>query len=57
MNVVEGTVRRTGGAAHVEAPGGVRWPLLQGPGADGQAVAYGIRPEHLALGRNGGEQV
>ena len=26
MNVVEGTVRRAGGAAHVEA-GGVRWPL------------------------------
>jgi multiple sugar transport system ATP-binding protein len=54
MNVVEGTVRRAGGAAHVEAKGGVRWPLPQGPGADGQAVAYGIRPEHLSLGRNGG---
>jgi multiple sugar transport system ATP-binding protein len=53
MNVVEGTVRRAGGAAHVEA-GGVRWPLFQGPGADGQTVAYGIRPEHLALGQNGG---
>ena len=54
MNVVEGTVRRGGGAAHVEAAGGVRWPLPQGPGADGQAVAYGIRPEHLTFGRNGG---
>jgi len=54
MNVVEGTVRRAGGAAHVEAASGVRWPLAQGPGADGQAVAYGIRPEHLTLGRNGG---
>jgi multiple sugar transport system ATP-binding protein len=54
MNVVEGTVRRASGAAHVEAAGGVRWPLSQGPGADGQAVAYGIRPEHLTLGPNGG---
>jgi multiple sugar transport system ATP-binding protein len=54
MNVVEGTVRRAAGAAHVEAAGGVRWPLSQGPGADGQAVAYGIRPEHLTLGPNGG---
>jgi multiple sugar transport system ATP-binding protein len=54
MNVVEGTVRRSGGSAHVEAAGGVLWPLPQGPGADGQPVAYGIRPEHLTLGRNGG---
>jgi multiple sugar transport system ATP-binding protein len=53
MNVVEGTVRRAGGTAHVEADG-VRWPLAQGPGADGQRVAYGIRPEHLTLGKNGG---
>ena len=53
MNVVEGTVRRAGGAAHVEAAGGVRWPLDGGPGADGQAVAYGIRPEHLTLASGG----
>ena len=55
MNVVEGTVRRAGGTAHVETVGGARWPLDGGPGADGQAVAYGIRPEHLTLasGRNG----
>ncbi len=54
MNVVEGTVRRASGAAHVEAAGGVRWPLDHGPGADGQSVAYGIRPEHLTLGAGGG---
>jgi multiple sugar transport system ATP-binding protein len=54
MNVVEGTVRRADGATHVEAAGGVRWPLAHGPGADGQAVAYGIRPEHLTLGASGG---
>ena len=49
MNVVSGTVRRSGAGGHVEAGGAVRWPLNGGPGADGQAVAYGIRPEHLTL--------
>jgi multiple sugar transport system ATP-binding protein len=53
MNVVEGTVRRAGGAAHVETEGGARWPLVGGPGADGQAVSYGIRPEHLTLASGG----
>ena len=48
MNVVEGTVRRGNGAAHVEAAGGVRWPLGNA-GTEGQQVAYGIRPEHLTL--------
>jgi len=54
MNVIKGTVRRSGGGAHVEAAGGVRWPLEGGPGAEGQAVAYGIRPEHLSLAGGGG---
>jgi multiple sugar transport system ATP-binding protein len=49
MNVVNGTVRRAGGAAQVEVGGGVRWPLDSGPGSDGQAVAFGVRPEHLTL--------
>jgi multiple sugar transport system ATP-binding protein len=49
MNVVNGVVRRTGGSAYVEAEGGVRWPLDGGPGRDGLAVAYGVRPEHLTL--------
>ena len=49
MNIVNGTVRRTGARAYVEVSGGIRWPLDGGPGAEGQAVAYGIRPEHLAL--------
>jgi multiple sugar transport system ATP-binding protein len=53
MNVVEGTVRRAGGAAYVEVADGVRWPLDGGPGADGQAVSYGIRPEHLTLDSGG----
>jgi multiple sugar transport system ATP-binding protein len=53
MNVVQGTVRRAGGAAHVEAEGGAHWPLDGGPGVDGQAVSYGIRPEHLTLASGG----
>ena len=57
MNVVNGTVRRAGGTAHVEVPGGVHWPLDHGPGADGQPVTYGIRPEHLTLAAVGGNAV
>ncbi len=49
MNVVEGTLRRNGAAAFVEAAGGTRWPLHSAVGTDGQAVVYGIRPEHLML--------
>ncbi|MDE2360377.1 MAG: sn-glycerol-3-phosphate ABC transporter ATP-binding protein UgpC [Betaproteobacteria bacterium] len=48
MNVVRGTLRRTGGAAHVETADGVRWPAGSG-GVDGQGVAYGVRPDHLEL--------
>lgn len=50
MNLVHGTLRRSGGAAHVESEDGVRWPVGDQPGSDGQAVALGIRPEHLSLG-------
>ena len=53
MNVVNGTLRRSNGSAYVEAAGGVRWPLGQSAGADGQAVAYGVRPEHLSLAGSG----
>ncbi len=55
MNVVEGTVRRSGrGRAR---RGGGRRALaachrVRAPTA--RPVAYGIRPEHLTLGRNGG---
>src|SRR5262245_4960787 len=53
MNVVDGTVRRSNGRAYVEAAGGTRWPLFGTAGADGLAVTYGIRPEHLRLGGAG----
>ena len=49
MNIMNGKVSRTNGSAHVEVAGGVRWPLRVAPGADGQAVAYGIRPGDLTL--------
>jgi multiple sugar transport system ATP-binding protein len=58
MNVVDGTLRRSGGSAFVEAGGGVRWPVGAMPGTDGQAVAFGVRPEHLELAsENGGDAV
>jgi multiple sugar transport system ATP-binding protein len=49
MNIVNGKLRRAAGSAYIEADGGLRWPLRSAAGADGQAVAYGIRPEHLSL--------
>jgi multiple sugar transport system ATP-binding protein len=56
MNVIEGTVRRNGGAPHVEAAGGIRWPLGAVSAGEGQRVAYGIRPEHLDLAGSNAER-
>jgi multiple sugar transport system ATP-binding protein len=51
MNVMTGTVRRGADGAWVEVEGGGRWPLpANGPGADGQAISYGIRPGDLGVG-------
>jgi multiple sugar transport system ATP-binding protein len=55
MNVIEGTVRRNGGA-YVEAAGGVKWPLGAVSAGEGQRVAYGIRPEHLDLAGSNAER-
>ena len=49
MNIIEGTVRSVNGARHVEAPGAVLWPLGNAAPSDGQAVSYGVRPEHLSV--------
>jgi len=50
MNVVTGTLRRQGGQAWVEGDGHARWPVeAGGPGVNGQAVTYGVRPEHLSV--------
>src|SRR5205807_5411994 len=49
MNVIDGQLRSANGEAL-----GSRWPVSPAArGADGQAVKYGIRPEHLQLGRDG----
>jgi multiple sugar transport system ATP-binding protein len=48
MNVFDGVLRD--GA--VEALGAL-WPAPRNKGAQGQPVRYGIRPEHLVLGRDG----
>ena len=57
MNVVNGTLRRANGRAHVECAGGIRWPMPVGPGADGQSVTLGVRPEHLTLASPGVDAV
>ena len=50
MNFLPGTLRRSADAAHIELHDGTRLaaPLRSG-GADGQAVVFGTRPEHLTL--------
>jgi multiple sugar transport system ATP-binding protein len=48
MNVVDGVVKRANGRAFVETPGGVCWPLAANA-EDGRRVAYGVRPESLAI--------
>ncbi len=55
MNMIPGTVRANGGAPQVAFAGGAALPLPAGAQAkDGQAVLYGIRPEHCAVGEGGG---
>ncbi|MBC7481152.1 MAG: sn-glycerol-3-phosphate ABC transporter ATP-binding protein UgpC [Rhizobacter sp.] len=55
MNFLPGTLKRGGGAAHIELPDGTR---LEAParagGVDGQPVVFGTRPEHLTLADSGG---
>ena len=53
MNVIEGTLRGSGGTTVVEAAG-TRWPVPpQIGGRDGQTVHYGIRPGDMHLAPNG----
>jgi multiple sugar transport system ATP-binding protein len=48
MNLLPGTVEKT----HVLGVGGIKLPLPKKHGAKpGQKVIYGIRPEHLSLGK------
>lgn len=53
MNVLDGTLRRAAGRAWVDAAGAA-WPLpADAAGADGLAVKYGVRPEHLGIAQDG----
>ena len=55
MNFLPGVLRRRAEGSYVEVEGGQRLPIPAGSaGEDGQAVVYGIRPEHLSLGSSGG---
>jgi multiple sugar transport system ATP-binding protein len=50
MNMVPGTARVNGAGTRIEFAGGTTLPLPLGAhAADGQAVLYGIRPEHCLL--------
>jgi multiple sugar transport system ATP-binding protein len=49
MNILDGTLVRGAATPHVEAQG-MRWPLAATvSAADGTAVAYGVRPEDIAI--------
>ena len=50
MNVFDGIFRKS--SSCVEALGH-RWPVATSGGGDGQAVKYGIRPEHIGLDGGG----
>ncbi len=53
MNVMNGTLKKTVGQAHVEV-GAQKWPVAADTsGADGQAVSYGVRPGDLYISDNG----
>jgi multiple sugar transport system ATP-binding protein len=55
MNMVPGTARMNGAGRRIEFAGGVTLPLpLGADAADGQAVLYGIRPEHCLLAEGAG---
>ena len=52
MNFLPGVLRREGNNIHVRMQSGVELPLPpEASGNDGRKVIYGVRPEHLALGR------
>jgi multiple sugar transport system ATP-binding protein len=52
MNIMQGTLRRTDGNAHVETADGIRWPLGAPAADEGRSVSYGVRPDHLELAPN-----
>src|SRR5579863_5460186 len=57
MNFISGTLQREGDEASVETADGVRLPAGTARGNAGQAVVYGVRPEHLIVAPTGGVPV
>ena len=54
MNFLEGTLKINGGEPWVETANGARLPVAAAPqAANGKAVTYGIRPEHLEFADDG----
>ena len=54
MNFLDATIRRQNGSAAAQAHDGTLLPLPAGAaGEDGQAIVYGVRPEHLELTQTG----
>jgi multiple sugar transport system ATP-binding protein len=51
MNILDGVLRKSSSCVEIL---GQRWPVgaLSG-GIEGQAVKYGVRPEHIAVGGQG----
>lgn len=58
MNFIPATLRRNADRAEVEFADGTRLPAPYAhcglEGTDGQRVVYGVRPEHLHIGTDGG---
>ena len=55
MNLINGTLKAAGGARRVVTDDGVDLPLsANAPGADGQRVIYGLRPDHVRVGNGAG---
>jgi multiple sugar transport system ATP-binding protein len=55
MNLINGTMRAAGAQRRVETDDGVALPLpANAPGADGQRVIYGLRPDHLRVANGAG---
>jgi len=54
MNFVKGSLRADAGKAEFVAEGGLRFPVANLPGtAAGNAVTFGVRPEHLVISPDG----
>jgi len=54
INLINGTIKRSKAGLCVETNDGVQLPLRNDLGvSEGQAVIYGIRPEHLTLADGG----